>query len=45
MDSSKHSWSDILKQYNEQTREDGTKLKIPHPITYQSGTFQGLQKN
>ena len=33
-DSSKHSWSDILIQYIEQVREDCTKLKVPHPITY-----------
>ena len=45
MDSSKHSWSGILVEYTEYTREDGTKLKVPHPITYQSGTFQGSQKN
>ena len=32
--SSKHSQNGILIQYTEQTREDGTKLKIPHPITY-----------
>ena len=43
--SSKHSWSGIFIQYDEQTKEDGTKLNIPHPITYQSGTFQGSQKN
>ena len=39
-DSSKHSWSGILVQYTKQIREDGTKFKIPHSITYQSGTFQ-----
>ena len=44
-DSSKHSWSGILIQYIEQIKEGGTKLKIPHPITYQSCTFQGSQKN
>ena len=44
-DSSKHSWSGIHKQYMEQKREDGTKLKVPHPIIYQSGTFQESQKN
>ena len=35
----------ILIQYTEQIKEDGTKLKVPHPITYQSSTFQGSQKN
>ena len=25
--------------------KDGTKLKVPHPITYQSGTFQESQQN
>ena len=45
MDSSKHSWSGILVQYTEQTREDGTKFKVPHPITYQSGNIKGSQKN
>ena len=45
MDSSKHSWSGILVQYTEQAREDGTKFKVPHPITYQNRTFQGSQKN
>ena len=45
MDSSKHSWSGILVQYEEQTKGDGTKIKIPHPITYQSGEFKGSQKN
>ena len=44
MDSSKHSQSNILVQYTEHLREDGTILKVPHPITYQSGTFQGSQK-
>ena len=44
-DSSKYSWSGILIQYTEQVRENGTALKIPHPITYQSATFQGSQKN
>ena len=43
--SSKHSWSGILIQYSEQTKDDGTKIKISHPIIYQSGTFQGSQKN
>ena len=28
MDSSKHSWSDILVQYAEQTKDDGTRIKI-----------------
>ena len=32
-------------QYTEHIKEDGTKLKIPHPITYQSVVFQGSQKN
>ena len=40
MDSSKHSLSGILVQYAKQTKDD-TKIKIPHHITYQSGTFQG----
>ena len=44
-DSSKHSWSGILVQYWEQTKDNGTKIKIPHPITYQRGKFQGSQKN
>ena len=26
-------------------KEHGTKISIPHPTTYQRGTFQGLQKN
>ena len=43
-DSSKHSWSGILVQYAKQKKDDGTKLNIPHPITYQNGTFQGSQK-
>ena len=38
-------WSSILIQYTEQIKEDGTKLKIHLPITYQSGTFQASQKN
>ena len=45
MNSSKHSWSDNLIQYAEWTKEDGTKIWISHPITYQSGTFHGSQKN
>ena len=45
MDSSKHSWSEIAIQYTEQTEENGTKIKIPYPITYESGTFQESQKN
>ena len=44
-DSSKWSWSGILIQYSEKTKDDGTKIKIPHPITYQRGTSQGFQKN
>ena len=43
-DSSKHSWSDIFVQYTEQEREDGSKFKVPHTITYQSRSFQGSQK-
>ena len=43
--SSEHSWSCILIQYTEKIKEDSTKVKIPHPITYQSGTFQESQKN
>ena len=45
MASSKHSWSGIHIQYTEQTNEDGKTIKVPHPITYQSDTFQGSQKN
>ena len=44
-DSSKHSWSDILIQYTEQVKEESTKLKVHHPITYQRRPFQGSQKN
>ena len=44
-DSSKHSWSGVLVQYDEQEWEAGTKLNTPHPVTYHSGTFQGSQKN
>ena len=43
--SKKNSWSGISIQYQEQIKEDGTAVKVPHAITYQSGTFQGLQKN
>ena len=43
-DCSKHSLSDILVQYVEQTIDDRTENQIPHPITYQSRTFQGSQK-
>ena len=32
-------------QYHEQVKEDGTIVNVPHPITYQSCTFQGYQKN
>ena len=35
MNSSKHSWSGIFIQYTKQIKEDGTKLKLPHPITHQ----------
>ena len=45
MDSSKHSWSGILVQYAEQTKDYGTRIKISHLITYQSRTFPGSQKN
>ena len=45
MDSSKHSWSGVLIQYLDQKQEDWATLNIPHLITYQSGTFQGSQKN
>ena len=45
MDSSKHSWSGILVQYVEQTKDNGTTIKIPHLIAYQSGTFQGSEGN
>ena len=43
-ESSKNSWSRVLAQYDEQEQEGRTKLSIPHPIMYQSGTFQGFQK-
>ena len=43
-DSSKHSWSGIHIQCHEQLREHGT-VHVPCLITYQSGTFQGSQKN
>ena len=43
-DSSKDSLSGIPVQYTEQAREDGTKLKVVQPISYQSRTFQGSQK-
>ena len=33
-DSSKHSWSGILVQYSEQTKDDVTKIKKNTPITY-----------
>ena len=44
-DSSKISWSGILVQYAEQAVDDGTKIKIPHPITFQNGNLHGSQKN
>ena len=44
-DSSKHSWDGILIQYEEQANKDGTIVNVPHPIIYQSGTFQGSQKH
>ena len=44
-DSSKHSWNGILIQYTEQTKENGTHIKVPYSIRYQSGTCQGCQKN
>ena len=44
MDTSKHSWSGILVQYSEQTKDKETIIKIPHPITYQSRVLQGSQK-
>ena len=43
-DSSKHSWSRILVKYTKQMKEYGTKLNVPHPITYQSGTFKVPRK-
>ena len=43
IDSSKHLWSGILIQCQEQVKKDGTTVNVPHPITYQSGTFQGFQ--
>ena len=43
-DSSKHSWIRNVVQDDEQMKDDATKLNIPHPITYQSGTFQGSQE-
>ena len=45
MDRSKYSCSGILVQYTDQIREDGTKFKIPQPLTYQGRTFQESQKN
>ena len=44
-DSAKDSWSGILIQYQEQVRENWTIVNVPHSITYQSGIFQGSQKN
>ena len=44
-DSSKLSWNGIVVQYDEQMKEGSTKLNIPLPIKYQSGTFQSSQKN
>ena len=44
-ESSKHLLSVILVQYTEQEQENGTKLNLSHPITYQSETFQGSQKS
>ena len=29
----------------DKNKEDGTTQNVPHPITYQSGTFQGSQRN
>ena len=45
MDSGKHFWSGVLVQYSEHEQENCKKLHISYPITYQSGTFQGSQKN
>ena len=42
--SSKHYGVGVLLQYQEQVKEDGTIANVPHPITYQSCTFQCLQK-
>ena len=44
-DSSKPSLGGIPVQYAEQTKDYGTKIEIPYPITYQRATFQGSQKN
>ena len=44
MDSSKYSWSSFLIQSAEQTKEDGTKIRIPHPIIYKTGIYQGSEK-
>ena len=45
MDSNKQAWCGILIQYMELLKQGGTKLKVPHPVTCQSGTFLGSQKN
>ena len=45
MDSIKLSCNGIIIQYTEQIKEDRTKLKMLHPVTYQSDPFQGSQKN
>ena len=44
-DNSKTSLSGIVIQYYEEVKEDGTIVNVPHPITFQSGTFHGSQKN
>ena len=31
-------------QYHEHVKENGTIVNVPHPITYQSSTFQASQK-
>ena len=36
MDSSQQLWSGNLVHYTEQAKEDSTKCKVPHPITYHS---------
>ena len=44
-DSSEPSWGGILIYYHEQVKEEGKKVNVPHPISYQSSTFQDSQKN
>ena len=43
-DSSKILLEWNLMQYSEQTKDNGTKIKMPYPINYQSRAFQGSQE-